>query len=406
MSITLSDLTKKLGCDSLPERWEREYERLMAKYDSEGSPYVKREFYENLNKKYGMLEGLVDVYADAARAVGECEILSRILFILAEMQLPRSEFKAELRKIKFPKPSEDEPTLAYDMLPALTLATMADYCYNNLAPRGIPKEHIDRLMKTPEANVRSKVNRALPPRHDNFDWDQHSIDGKLYMVGALQIHVGDTLGGFVSVFENGEGERIALADYGIALDKSGFALGALYHDDAEDSFIGEVEETEKSYTGYPYTPLGTVKREKVTLQKSEWKKVLCRDDKVIKLHIPSGIKLTPEAVEDSLRRGSEFTKKYFPEFDYKAFCCYSWLCDPNLPDLLGEDRNISKFSRRFHPLTSASNGRSVFRFVYKNEKMAFDQIPEDTSLGRALKAHYARGGAIYDFRGYFFEDEI
>ena len=404
MTLELKDYLSALGRESMPERWAAEYPRVMAEYEKYGNPYVKAEYYEYLNKKYGMLEGMLEVYCGAAQAVAENEILSHTLLLIARMNEDRAAFKKEYKSFPLPRPKEGEPSLPYDMLPALALASMADYCYENLKSRDIPKEHIDRLMKTPEGNVRSKVNNGLPPRHDLFDWDQHAIDGQLFTLGRLQIHVGDTFGGYVSVFENSKGERIPLADYGLKFDKTGFGLGALYHEDEEDSFVGIVEEDEKCYTGYPYTEMGTVKREKISLDKNEWKKIFCRDDYVIKLHIPSGGGLTPEAVDASLMAGREFVKKYFPDFKYKGYSCYSWLCDPTLSELVGENANIAKFSKRFQPLTVPSNGRAVFRFVYKNANIEIDDIPEDTTLSRALKARYKNGGAVYDFRGYFFED--
>lgn len=404
MSLKLRDYLSALGRESLPERWAREYPRVMKEYEKLGNPYTKPEYYESLNKRYGILDGLVEVYCESAAAVEKNDILSRTLLLIARMNEDRAEFKKEYKAFPLPRPKEGEPSLPYDMLPALALASMADYCYENLMKRNIPQEHIDRMMKIPEGNVRSKVNNALPPRHDLYDWDQLAIDGKLFTLGRLQIHVGDTFGGYVSVFENSKGERIPLADYGLKFDKVGFALGALYHENEEDSFVGIVEEDEKCYTGYPYAKMGTVKREKISLYKSEWKKIFYRDDYVIKLHIPAGGGLTPEAVDASLAEGREFVKKYFPEFKYKGYSCYSWLCDPTLSELVGEDANIAKFSKRFQPLTVPSNGRSIFRFIYKNANIKVEDIPEDTTLSRALKAHYKNGGAVYDFRGYFLED--
>ena len=401
--MCVEEYISMIGCTALPERWAELFPAVIKEYELHGCRYTDADYYVRLNKKYGMLEGLLDVYIDAARAVSENELLTYTLMLLARAAEDRASFRKEQKSFKMPVAKEGEPTLGYDMLPALALCTMADYCYENLASHNIPKEHIDRMMKTPEEPVRSRISRGLSPKHEMFDWNQHAIDGKLFMMGRLQIHLFETFGGYVSVFRNENGETVPLAD-GIRLHKSGMALGALYCEDEDGAFEGAVTETDSFYIGYPYLPSGKVSPKSVKLKKSEWERVLCYNDYVIKLHIPSGAGLTPESVDDSLNRAREFVKKYYPEYDYKGFSCLSWLCDPNIADLVGEESNIGRFAKRFQPLTVPSNGRSVFRFVYKNVNMPFDEIPEDTRLGRALKAHYAEGKAIYDFRGYFFPD--
>ena len=207
--------------------------------------------------------------------------------------------------------------------------------------------------------------------------------------------------GYVSVFKNAKGEIISLAD-GIKLHRSGRALSAPPFDEEEGSFFGEITEGQDYYEGFPYGEDGLVSPTPVRLLKAEWQKILCYDDYVIKLHIPSGSPLKDDEVEDSIKQAREFVKTYFPDFDYKAFSCYSWLCDPQVVKLLGEDANISKFAKRFQPLTVGSNGRSIFRFVFGDPNIEIDDIPENTRLCRALKEHYKAGGAIYDFRGFFF----
>ena len=403
MIKNLKGYLSALGCESIPERWAEILPEVIADYNKNGCEYARPEFYNRLSESYGMLDGLLDTYISAAEEVGKNELLSITLMLIARASEDRPSFRKEQKAFKFPIAKEGEPTLAYDMLPALALAAMADGCYERLASHNIPKEHIDRLMKAPEGPVRSRISKGLSPRHDMFDWQQHAIDGKLYTLGRLQIHLFETFGGYVSVFKNAKGETVPLAD-GIKLHRSGMALGALYFEDEEGSFDGKITETDDCYEGYPYLPNGIVSTTPVKLKKDEWEKVLCYTDYVIKLHIPSGGGLTPEAVDDSLARAREFVATYYPEFEYKGFCCYSWLCDHTVADLVGEDSNIGRFAKRFQPLTVPSNGRSVFRFVYQNANIPFDEIPETTSLGRALKKHYSEGKAVYDFRGYFFPD--
>ena len=58
--------------------------------------------------------------------------------------------------------------------------------------------------------------------------------------------------------------------------------------------------------------------------------------------------------------------------------------DPQLDEMLGEDTNIVKFSKRFHRLTRKSDGRGVFDFVFRieDEEIDIQHLPEHTTLER------------------------
>jgi hypothetical protein len=97
-----------------------------------------------------------------------------------------------------------------------------------------------------------------------------------------------------------------------------------------------------------------------------------------------------------------FLKTWFPEYTYSAFTCVSWLVNPEVAVLLGPDSNISKFSALFHPLTHKASGISVFPFVFhRSVPEDFADLPENTRLERALKAHYLSGKVLHEMYGFF-----
>lgn len=401
MAYSLEKLLAELGLEKLPTRWVEFFPALMDDFDKNGCPLLDGKYYERLNREYGMLDGLVDIYRDAAESVKKNEPLARLLHVLAHAEKDRTLFYSELREFKFPRANEGEDPIAYDMLGALAITALADACYDKMSKRGIPQELIDSIMKIPEGATRAHLKKYGRPGYSLFDWNQHAVDAKLFRIGRLQIHLHERFGGYVSVFKNDTGEVVSLAD-GIRLHRSGHALGAYLFEDEDGSFAGEVTETDDFYIGYPYGKDGLVSPTPVQLSKAKWRMVLSHDDYVIKLHIPSGSPLDDGEVEDSIARAREFVKTYYPDFDYKGFSTYSWLCDPQVTELLGDGANISKFCKRFQPLTVGSNGRSVFRFLFGDPDIKIEDIPETTRLSRALKEHYKSGKAIYDYRGFFF----
>lgn len=60
----------------------------------------------------------------------------------------------------------------------------------------------------------------------------------------------------------------------------------------------------------------------------------------INMHIPAGGRLDVAQVEKSLHDLVLFAGKYFPEYNFKNVCCYSWLWDNALDDLLPANSNI------------------------------------------------------------------
>ena len=95
--MKLQNLLSELGLERLPERWEGFYGELMNDFDKNGCPLLKSDYYKGLNEKYGMLDGLVDVYCDSAEAIRKNEALARLLHVLAFAQRDRDRFPRSSR---------------------------------------------------------------------------------------------------------------------------------------------------------------------------------------------------------------------------------------------------------------------------------------------------------------------
>jgi hypothetical protein len=206
------------------------------------------------------------------------------------------------------------------------------------------------------------------------------------------------------VFRNQAGDCIAMA-HELMVHKSGIALGSKHFEDEDGSWEAMVEETEDAWVGYPIDERsGMVSNTTVSLSKQEWTLALSKGDVVIGVHIPPDGSLKDEDVERTIAHTREFAKTYFPHVEYKAFTCHSWLMDPQLCDMLGEESNIAKFCRHFKKLAYKSDGNAVFGFVYliPDKNVSIPDLPENTRLERALKNHYLNDKAIYELCGYFF----
>ena len=287
-----------------------------------------------------------------------------------------------LSNIKVP---EGGNTLAYEMVTGLALCSQLEGAAELLRKRGYPEELIGNWLKTPMLKVRDFQNRHNGRiGYDRLWWSQRNVKGNLFRMGRLEYELRKTFTDQAVVFQNEAGELCVLAN-DMKLHRDGHALGAVHFTDEEGSWKACIEETEEGYRGYPYREDSLVDKEAVFLPRDQWKKVLSPGDPVVALHIPMGGNMKPEFVDASMEEAKQFLQTYFPEIEYKAFTCGSWLMDPQLQELAGADSNIAHFNRRFFRMTGPSAGRGVFSFVFLMITADFElqDLPENTRLERA-----------------------
>lgn len=115
-----------------------------------------------------------------------------------------------------------------------------------------------------------------------------------------------------------------------------------------------------------------------------------RDDG-IHLHIPS------DAILENARLRHSWEQARHLLGD-APMVCHSWLLSPDLQELLEEGSRILAFQRNF--ITYDPEPDESFRqWVFKDPYCPDRQLPEDTRLQRALKAHLLSGKIFHCARG-------
>jgi hypothetical protein len=116
------------------------------------------------------------------------------------------------------------------------------------------------------------------------------------------------------------------------------------------------------------------------------------DEPALGIHIPESGPLTPEACDDSLAQARPFFARHFPETQMRLAICTSWLLDPQLAEYLAPDSNIVRFGRRFTLVGDGYDGDAdVLRFVFHRIGPKIDDLPQGTTLERAIVAHLRAG---------------
>jgi GNAT-like C-terminal domain/N-acyltransferase N-terminal domain len=115
-------------------------------------------------------------------------------------------------------------------------------------------------------------------------------------------------------------------------------------------------------------------------------------DHALGIHIPESGPLSPEAVDDSLARAQPFFARHFPETPTRLGLCTSWLLDPQLTDYLAPDSNVLRFQGRFKLIGDGPNGDAeILRFVFHRIAPNIDELPQRTTLERAIVTHLRAG---------------
>jgi len=111
-------------------------------------------------------------------------------------------------------------------------------------------------------------------------------------------------------------------------------------------------------------------------------------DPALGIHIPESGPLTPEACEDSLARARPFFARHFPETPTRLGICISWLLDPQLAEYLAPESNIMRFQRLFTLVGDGYDGDAdILRFVFHRIAPNIDELPQRTTLERAIVIH-------------------
>lgn len=408
--MTIEALMAAVGCEKWPERWNGFYDEVAVDFEKNGCLYLTPAYYDDTAARYGVFSDNLALYKQAAAEVAADKSLALFFALLCHALEDREYAYAETLACKLPKSPAGTHDLALDMLEGLLIFTQIPYAYSIMKARSLPEEYIRFTLGKLEYGVKDYESRYGAPGYALLHWNQRIIDAKLFRIGRLELELLDNCYAGVSVFENNAGERVALVD-GIRMHKDGYTQGIIFYEDETDAWDAVITETEDAYVGYVPDGTGYVPHTPVTLPKSEWRRVLSPDDKVISIHIPSDGKLDDAAVRATYPEMKKFLAEYFPDYDYKAFYCASWLLDPTLETLLGSESNIVKFGKGFTRYIARDTGYGVFHFVFRvtgkpGTDYPFDELPETTRLLKAIKEHYKSGKGIYAVSGLFFADEI
>lgn len=362
-------------------------------YRQQGAFFLEETYLRELHARLELFPRSIDaICRDAAAIRREPEKAVYALFVVRAMA-QRELFKRNLSLFDFP--TGEHPFFAMlCLIPAITAI------HEFLVARQLPEDVIRATLGQFEACTfiyRKRFDHlGLNKRY--FDWLQHYVDFEIINIERLRFEIltlSDPVyllrryqdGTCRLLFGNGE-----MNCHGLYADTPPVESAA---------FRASVRETETCWEGTPVSAQGRCLPGTVCLSKEEYGLVARSGDTVLSVHIPDEGDFSRESCLRSYQRAREIFARCFPELTIRAFHCHSWMMAPELGAILKPDSRILSFAEPYLRYPIPTQGDDVLNFVFLLKFTTYEDLPEDTSLQRALKQRYLRGEYLYEYGGIF-----
>ncbi len=352
-----------------------------------------------LQEKYNLFD---EYYNDVRKAFLEIEkdALRKLFLDSVSLFLKDADYeKAE--KIRCPEPIN---TPASNMLPLLVHLPSIDKTYNELIKIGLTHEDAlsclsvfkiylkeEQLYRTKIIGLSSFISFWLC----RFTKLQILYFGK----AGINFHMIKADSNSPYFLKNKNAGKI-LPVYGnnFAVHSSGIPLGSAGATANEGSFIAEFKETDDAYIGHASDET-FISKVATVFKKSEWDLIVSPSDDVITLHIFWDSDLTPDIVQKALDEGVEKCKRSFPDKKFKAIRCCSWLMNPYINEILGENSKLSQFSSRFVRFPIVSGATLMYHYVFPGQKCPPEEYVAGSRLQKGVKQLLMDGKYFYETCG-------
>ncbi len=223
------------------------------------------------------------------------------------------------------------------------------------------------------------------------------VKPKTFTIGRLSFEMNVFHGPYVVYKSRKNGRLVPLAVSGLNYLKNGKQAPK---NDKEIYFTTELVEGD-AIKGNTFHTDGSLNFETVTLDGSEYEKILADGDPVLSVHIPGHDKMTPELVADAFTRARDFFKTYYKEKGFKAFVCSSWLLDTGLARFLKSDSNIIKFQKEFTIALSFVNTFAIYWNIFGVENFVpYEELVPKNRFQQQVLEWVKSGEYLYSGNGF------
>jgi len=386
--------------------WEEAYSKALS--DSAVPEWLTEEYIRTLHSEKGVLpkqkETLISLIPHIVANQELCLLAKTLYHLLGT----KKKFSNLFTQFELPEaPDSTENSAAYDCFAVFPVMAHIVPTWNELKSRGVPDNILtDSLHWLDSVFTEASIKAKKPLFHtEEFKLYGVCIYVNHLTIAPLRFEIYENSKRPFRIFKSKTGNYIPLAD-GVQIHKDGHIQGSRGMECKEGSYCANLMETDDAFIGYTVDPTTClVQKNKVVLLKNEWEQVYSSGDTAIKVHIPYGSKITPDACRNSYRRAKKIFTQCFPEYSFKCFLICCWMLSPVLKEVLPPDSNIIAFQNDYVTFPLHNSAMDVFLYVFGVEEASADKIslsnlPEDTRLQRGVKKILTEGRYIHQFGGY------
>ena len=219
-----------------------------------------------------------------------------------------------------------------------------------------------------------------------------------YILGRLTFEM-DRFSGPYRIYRNiADGTLTLLAVPGYIYRENGRRLPRDY---AGEAFEPYLQEEGNEIRGFAFDEDGDLDFTPVTLDSKQYECILKPGDTSMSVHIPEIGRLVPELVDDAFARAEDFFARYYPQWQYPAYVCSSWLLDKDLDQLLPQESNIMRFQSRFQIAMSGVNTFSIYWHIFGVQNfIPLSELVPRTGFQQRVLDYVKAGNTLYSGNGF------
>ena len=296
-------------------------------------------------------------------------------------------------------------SLERDFLMLMVMLPRIPVGFKRLTDHGFTKEELWDMENAFVSGISIVEEQSGRPGIDSvyYGWLFLYLQGNIFRVNTMQFELRNLPGNILWLKNRKTGHIMPVMTKGTFHKSGTMPLGSLYYEDPEDAFKTDFREDEENFYGHGYVDWA-VSRQMQTYPKTLWECVGRPGAPCLGIHIPRDTDISREITMQNCREALKIRNERFPELGtVNAVFGSSWLLNPRLKPLQKPGSRITQFAECFvrYP-EKDTTAESVFSFVFVRKPEDLNDLPEDTSLRRALKKIYLSGDGIHRFHGAIF----
>ena len=388
MEREVKELWERLGIEYTDEVLPY-YERGLRLMGKHGDAIFDTERLEKINAKYNIFRQLEGHLTEVAKELRKNPDMLIYNYMAAEAIVDRIPFNK-----MFSLPADG--TVLSDHAATFAILWHLDGAIARLEERKLPLRIISDSLNGIESEMLAYEEfKGRYGTRGFVGWYTYFLFGEILRVGRLQYQF-FKLPSPVRVYKRTE--EVAILMDGVDMHKKGMIFGSLGQTDEEGRYFADITEDGNSVFGYRTNKYGEVDPLRVEL--SGYTEVLRKGDNVLSVHITNSEPFNIELVRKSFEEADEFFPRYYGDMNIKAYYLHSWLAEKRLRDIIGRDTNITLFADMFEGIPTRSGQYGAYMYLFAcSEDTPTDELPERSSMQRAVKKYMQEGNYFYDKAG-------